>query len=168
MKLFSLNSYLSEEDYSLSSFWLAGSSFPDQGSHPHTLQWKFTREVPGRHSEFLGSRWESEGGTESARHRQTRVQSGPPSAQGAGSQGWCTKPVLGQSRSHKSLGFFIDKMTKWDEKLFEASPSKHTLGFYRRGKEKAEQGKGGSEVFRTLKKRVSLKCPDSLWLLLPH
>jgi len=46
----------------------------------------------------------------------------------------------------------------------EASSSNHTLGFYRRGKEKAEQGKEGeSEVFLALKKRVSLKCPDSLW-----
>ena len=64
MKLLSLNSYLSEEDYSLSSFWLAGSSFPDQGSNPHTLQWKFrvlTAGLPGKSQEDILSFWVQDG-----------------------------------------------------------------------------------------------------------
>ena len=73
MKLLPLNSYLSEEDSSLSSLWLAGSSFPDQGSNPHTLQWKLrvlTTGLPGKSQENILSFWVKDGKVKEAQSQQ--------------------------------------------------------------------------------------------------
>ena len=113
MKLLPLNSYLSEEDYSLSSLWLAGSSFPDQGSNPHPLQWKLrvlTTGLPGKSQENILSFGIKDGKVKEAQSQQGIGKQGHRAVpQGAGSQGWYTKPAPGQSCSRKSLGSLLTR-----------------------------------------------------------
>lgn len=91
------------------------------------------------HSEFylgVGKRrrgGDSQHGIGKQRHRELGSMTGAPN-QPRGSHLPC-----------QGLGFLIGKTMKWDKELFESPSSNHTLGFYRRGKEEAEQGKGRRE-----------------------